>query len=212
MSKTEITVSNKGGYKASLIIMALALIAGAILAVWYFNSVNNKWLELQSIQSNNFKADLAAKDGLIRVYKTKIDDLKESSDNLDKIIVQRAKEAKMKDKKISSLYYMVDSLSTVDTFIIEKPIFLPAVDIDTLLVKEGYNLRLQLKAPSTIITTPSFVNEKLVGFNQKKETIEKRKKWPMYWFQKKHTIVEVIVTDSNPFCTSGPQRFYEIVK
>lgn len=139
-------------------------------------------------------------------------DLKASKDSVDKVIVKLSKKDKTNERKISALYYMVDSLSKVDTIRIKDTIFQKKVDIDTTLKYIDYSLRLQLKYPNIIITTPTFINEKLVKFKDKRETIEKKKIWPLYYFQKKHTIVEVTITDSNPFIKSGPNKFIHITK
>ena len=127
-------------------------------------------------------------------------------------MVRLSKKDKINERKISALYYMVDSLSKVDTITIKDTIFQKNVDIDTTLKYVDYSLRLQLKYPGTIITTPLFINEKLVKFKSTKETIEKKKIWPLYYFQKKHTIVEVTITDSNPFIKPGPNKFIHIIK
>ena len=212
MSKSEITITNKGGLNTSLVVIIFVLLIIGGTGYYFMNKSKEKWINLQAVEANNLKADVANHKNLIRVYQTSIKDLKASKDSIDKAMVRLSKKDKINERKISALYYMVDSLSKVDTITIKDTIFQKNVNIDTTLKYVDYSLRLQLKYPGTIITTPSFINEKLVKFKSTKETIEKKKIWPLYYFQKKHTIVEVTITDSNPFIKPGPNKFIHIIK
>lgn len=212
MGKSEITITNKGGLNTSLVIIIFVLLILGGTGYYFMNKSKEKWVNLQAVEANNLKADIANKNNLIRVYQTSMSDLKASKDSIDKEIVKLSKKNKINTNKISALYYMVDSLSKVDTVRFQDTIFQKNVDIDTTLRYVDYSLRLQLKYPDTIVTTPSFINEKLVSFRDKKETIEKKKIWPLYYFQKKHTIIEVTIIDSNPFIKPGPNKFTHIIK
>ena len=87
----------------------------------------------------------------------------------------------------------------------------------SLILAQNSNLKeclnLGLKYPSTITVEPEFNNEQYVVISTKKEYIEPPHKcFLVRWFQKKHTVVEVQVVDSNPYVSTKNQKFIEIVK
>ena len=85
--------------------------------------------------------------------------------------------------------------------------------MDTTIKDEWYQLNLGLRYPNTIITNPSFISEKYIVLNYKKETINPPKKCAIArWFQKKHKVVEVNIIEKNPYIENKQQKFIEIIK
>ena len=92
-------------------------------------------------------------------------------------------------------------------------IFVKSLKLDTIVGDRWYTMKLGLEYPNKIIVNPSFISEKYIITNSKKETIEPPKKyWIQRIFQKKHTVLTIDIVDKNPYMTTKKQRFIEIIK
>jgi hypothetical protein len=111
------------------------------------------------------------------------------------------------------LQYQLSTASRTDTIQVPDTIFIPEVNIDTLVGDKWYNLRLQLNYPSTIVASPTFNSEKFVIINSKKEYNKTPSKiFFIKWFQKKHNVIEVNVEEKNPYIETKQQKFIKILK
>lgn len=216
MSNKDININagNRGGIKPLLITFLIIIVIGGIgfCGYYIYNLNNKKWADKYFMEVNNSKAKQAELDNLHIVLQQTTKEFKESKDSSDLRIKQLLKKNNININKISALYSLVDSLSTKDTIVFRDTIFQKNVDIDTLLVKPDYTLRLKLKYPSYIETTPSFIVKRDIIFKDRKETVEPKKPWPLYWFQKKQVIIEAIVLDSNEYIQNKEQKFIHIIK
>lgn len=149
-----------------------------------------------------------------RVFQLTVKQLSYYNDSILQKMNEVRKELEVKDKNLKAMQYMLSEASKTDTIEFRDTIFRePALHIDTLLGDKWYQMRLELRYPSTIITTPKFISEKYVIVNYKKETINPPKKcWLLRLFQKKHKVVEVNVVEKNPYIENKQQRFIEIVE
>lgn len=149
-----------------------------------------------------------------RVFQLTVEQLSYYNDSILQKMNEVRKELEVKDKNLKAMQYMLSEASKTDTIEFRDTIFRePALHIDTLLGDKWYQMRLELKYPSTIITTPKFISEKYIIVNYKKETINPPKKcWLLRLFQKKHKVVEVNVVEKNPYIENKQQRFIEIVE
>ncbi len=149
-----------------------------------------------------------------RVFQLTVEQLSYYNDSILQKMNGVRKELEIKDKNLKAMQYMLSEASKTDTIEFRDTIFRePTLHIDTLLGDKWYQIGLELKYPSTIVTTPKFISEKYVIVNYKKETINPPKKcWLFRLFQKKHKVVRVEVVEKNPYIENKQHRFIEIVK
>jgi hypothetical protein len=167
--------------------------------------------ELQNVEA--YQIDNSGLKGIVRQYKMTIDDLYASQDSLDKKLIATMKELKVKDNKIKDLHYQLTQASRTDTITVTDTIFREDVSIDTTFGDAWYNMHLQLKYPSTIITAPTFNSEQYVYiYNTKVYNTKPSKCFFINWFKKKHTVTEVRVEEKSPYINIIQQKFIEINK
>ena len=167
--------------------------------------------ELQNVEA--YQIDNSGLKGIVRQYKMTIDDLYASQDSLDKKLIATMKELKVKDNKIKDLQYQLTQASRTDTITVTDTIFREDVSIDTTFGDAWYNMHLQLKYPSTIITAPTFNSEQYVYiYNTKVYNTKPSKCFFINWFKKKHTVTEVRVEEKSPYINIIQQKFIEINK
>lgn len=181
------------------------------------------WDERQDLKKeictlrNNQKAFIAENSSLkneSRAFKFTVEQLNYYNDSILQKMNDVRKELKIKDKNLKQMQYLLSEATKKDTIVFGDSLFKePTLDIDTLVGDKWYQMKLELKYPSTIITDPKFVSEKYIMVDYKKETINPPKKcWLLRLFQKKHKVVEVNVVEKNPYIENKQQRFIEIVE
>ena len=205
------------GIKGWLITGTVALVAilGSSIAIQSCR-INNLQEELSYSKANE-KALFAEKDSLElnnRTLYLTVDQLNYINDSIIKKMNDVRSELKIKDKEIQELQYQLSEASKTDTLYLKDTIFKDRdFNLDTTKRNKWYSLRLQMKYPSEIIITPSFVSERYVAMSLKKETISPPKKcWIARIFQKKHKIMEVIVEEKNPYISIKEQRYVKIIE
>ena len=196
---------------------ALTLLISALLIGGYktykdaqqYKSLYNK--ELQNVKA--YEHLNSSLNGDIREFQLTIDDLKASKDSINQKLSSQIEKMKIKDKTIQSLQYTTSIANKTDTIVLSDTIFREPVAIDTIVGDQWYNMKLELKYPSTIITEPTFKSEKYVVIHTKKEYDKKPSKiFFIRWFQKKHTTVVVDMEERNPYIENKENRFIKIVK
>lgn len=181
------------------------------------------WNERQDLKKevctlrNNQKAFIAENSSLkdeSRAFKFTIEQLNYYNDSILQKMNNVRKELSIKDKNLKQMQYLLSEATKKDTIVFRDTLFRePTLDIDTLVGDKWYNIRLGLKYPNLITTNPTFISEKYIIVNKKKETINPPKKFFLFrWFQKKHTILEVNMVEKNPYIENKNNRFIEIIK
>lgn len=198
-------------------ITALALIF--VLGVTtYIQHKKVKSLNIElSISKSNEKAFIEENNELKDrnlAFKFTIDQINYLNDSLITKMNEVRKELKIKDKDLKQMQYLLSTAQKTDTIVFRDTIFRDRnLQIDTLLGDSWYNIKLGLKYPNLITTTPTFKSEKYIVTSTRKETIKPPKKCAIArWFQKKHKVVEVIIHEKNPYITNKETRFIEIVE
>ena len=196
------------------IIILVSLLA---ISTYTLYTNNQKLKEEISISMSNQKAFIAENSSLKeenRVFKFTIEQLNHYNDSILQKMNEVRKELKIKDKDLKQMQYLLSEAQKKDTIVFRDTLFRePTLKIDTLLGDRWYQMKLELRYPSTIITEPKFVSEKYIIVDYKKETINPPKKCAIArWFQKKHKVVEVEVVEKNPYIENKQQRFIEIVE
>lgn len=195
--------------------LAIGLVV-LLSAVFKMHSDLQKYKSLYARELNNVEAydrmysDMREE---IREFKLTMDELQASKDSINKKLLKTIDSLKIKGKNVQYLQYNTSIIQKTDTIVMQDTIFRTPVNIDTIVGDKWYNMRLNLKYPSTIITEPTFKSEKQVIISTKKEYNSKPSKiFFIRWFQKKHNVVTVDVVESNPYIENKENRFIKVVK
>lgn len=197
------------------ILIALLIIVSSVSAGLYFKvqSLNEKYLkEVENVKA--YEAQLSSSENENRVFKLSIDQLKSSKDSIVQRMDEVRKELGIKDKRIEQLQYQLGSISRTDTIHSIDTIFKdPSFMMDTIIGDKWFNNHITLKYPNIIITEPSVLTENFVFISSNRETVKPPKKFFISrWFQKRHTVTEVIVEEKNPYVKIKTQRFIKTTK
>jgi FtsZ-binding cell division protein ZapB len=199
--------------KIGLIILISILIT-SIYVLYERNQSLKKELNIASVNQKAFVSENSSLKNENIAFKFTIEQLNYYNDSLLERMNSIREELKIKDNDLKQMQYLLSKASKKDTLILKDTLFLdPKLNIDTVLGDYWYNIELGLKYPSTITTTPTFISEKYIIVNTKKETVNPPKKcWLARLFQKKHRVVEVDVVEKNPYIENKQQRFIEIIE
>ena len=181
------------------------------------------WNERQDLKKevctlrNNQKAFIAENLSLkdeSRAFKFTIEQLNYYNDSILQKMNEVRKELKIKDDNLKQMQYLLSEATKKDTIVFRDTLFKePTLDIDTLIGDKWYNIRLGLKYPNLITTNPTFISEKYIIVNKKKETINPPKKFFLFrWFQRKHWVMEVHIKEKNPYIKETNNKFVEIIE
>ena len=195
--------------------LAVILILGVTTYIQH-KKVKSLNIEL-SISKSNEKAFIEENNELKDrnlAFKFTIDQINYLNDSLITKMNEVRKELKIKDKDLKQMQYLLSTAQKTDTIVFRDTLFRDRnLQIDTLLGDSWYNIKLGLRYPNLITTTPTFKSEKYIVTSTRKETIKPPKKCAIArWFQKKHKVVEVIIHEKNPYITNKETRFIEIVE
>lgn len=154
---------------AGIVLVILLSLIGGLL------KTNARLKEQVSIEANNYKAELLAKEGINRVLQLTKDQFKNEQDSIMKKMDSIIRENKIKDKTIRQLEYSKQSIIIKDSIITKDSIIKEGVNLDTTLLRPYYKLQIGVKSPN-IIRIDSLVleNEHYVIFNSKRRQLNLR--------------------------------------
>ena len=182
------------------------IVLTSLLAVstYIFYNRNQDLKEEISVSMSNQKAFIAENSSLKeenRVFKFTVEQLNYYNDSILQKMNEVRKELKIKNKDLKQMQYLLSEATKKDTIVFRDTLFRePTLDIDTIIGDKWYSIRLGLKYPNLITTNPTFISEKYIIVNKKKETINPPKKFFLFrWFQKKHWIMEVHIKEKNGY-------------
>ena len=191
----------------------------SLLAVSIYTLYNrNQDLEEEiSVSMSNQKAFIADNSSLKeenRVFKFTVEQLNYYNDSILQKMNDVRKELRIKDDNLKQMQYLLSEATKKDTIVFRDTLFRePSLNIDTLIGDKWYNIRLGLKYPNLITTNPTFISEKYIIVNKKKETINPPKKFFLFrWFQRKHWVMEVNIKEKNPYIKEVNNKFVEIIE
>lgn len=149
-----------------------------------------------------------------RVFQLTVKQLSYYNDSILQKINEVRKELKIKDKNLKQMQYLLSESTKRDTVLFTDTIFKDKeLALDTLIGDKWYNIRLGLKYPNLIYTEPTFISEKYIITNKRKETINPPKKFFLFrWFQRKHWVMEVYIKEKNPYIKEINNKFVEIIE
>ena len=186
------------------------------ISVYTLYTYNQKLKEETATLISNQKAFIAENSSLKeenRVFKFTVEQLNYYNDSILQKMNEVRKELKIKDKDLKQMQYLLSEATKKDTIVFRDTLFRePTLDIDTLVGDKWYNIELELKYPNLITIHPTFVSEKYIIVNKKKETINPPKKFFLFrWFQKKHWVMEVNIKEKSPYIKEIDNKFVEII-
>ena len=198
-------------------IIVSALLVSLAIGSYVLYNKNQSLKEELSISVSNEKAFIAENSSLKdenRVFKFTVEQLNYYNDSILQKMNDVKKELKIKDKDLKQMQYLLSEATKKDTIVFRDTLFKePTLDIDTLIGDKWYNIRLGLKYPNLITTNPTFISEKYIIVNKKKETINPPKKFFLFrWFQRKHWVMEVHIKEKNPYIKETNNKFVEIIE
>lgn len=196
------------------IVILMSLLA---VSTYTLYNRNQDLKEEISISMTNQKAFITENTSLKeenRAFKFTVEQLNYYNDSILQKMNDVRKELDIKDKDLKQMQYLLSEATKKDTIVFRDTLFRePLLNIDTLIGDKWYNIRLGLKYPNLITTNPTFISEKYIIVNKKKETINPPKKFFLFrWFQKKHWVMEVNVKEKNPYIKESNNRFIEFYK
>ena len=198
-------------------IIIAALIVFLSIGSYILYTKNQSLKEELSISVSNEKAFITENSSLKeknRVFKFTIEQLNYYNDSILQKMNDVRKELKIKDGNLKQMQYLLSEATKKDTIVFRDTLFRePTLDIDTIIGDKWYSIRLGLKYPNLITTNPTFISEKYIIVNKKKETINPPKKFFLFrWFQKKHWVMEVNIKEKSPYIREVNNRFIEIIE
>lgn len=195
------------------------IVLTSLLAVstYIFYNRNQNLKEEISVSMSNQKAFIAENSSLKeenRVFKFTVEQLNYYNDSILQKMNDVRKELKIKDDNLKQMQYLLSEATKKDTIVFRDTLFRePTLDIDTIIGDKWYSIRLGLKYPNLITTNPTFISEKYIIVNKKKETINPPKKFFLFrWFQRKHWVMEVNIKEKNPYIKEVNNKFVEIIE
>lgn len=198
------------------IFIIICLILSFLFIIFFrYNTINklNKKYDRAMINTKTLMSENINEKNKSKIYEFTIDQLKYFNDSINLKIDSIIKDNKIKTKKIEQLQYQKTITSTKDTIVTKDTIFIKDLKIDTTLIKKGYILDLKLEYPNKIMVHPTFENEQYVIFTINKETIDPPKKFFLLrLFQKKHTVINVDIYNTNEYVDVKEKRFIKTIK
>lgn len=196
------------------IIIFILLLVFSTVFLFKENVQLNKRYEISVENIKAYDNILSITNSENKVLKLTVEQLNYFNDSILQKMNDVRKELNIKDKDLKQMQYLLSEATKKDTIVFRDTLFKePTLDIDTLIGDKWYNIRLGLKYPNLITTNPTFVSEKYIIVNKKKETINPPKKFFISrWFQRKHWVMEVNVVEKNPYIKESNNRFIEFYK
>ena len=198
--------------------IGIVILVGLLAISTYTLYTNNQGLkEKISVSMSNQKAFITENSSLKkenRAFKFTVEQLNYYNDSILQKMNKVRKELKIKDSNLKQMQYLLSEATKKDTIVFRDTLFRePSLNIDTLIGDKWYNIRLGLKYPNIITTNPTFISEKYIIVNKKKETINPPKKFFLFrWFQRKHWVMEVHIKEKNPYIKEVNNKFVEIIE
>ena len=192
----------------------MSLLAVSIYTLYNRNQDLEEEISVSMFNQKAFIADNSSLKEENRVFKFTVEQLNYYNDSILQKMNDVRKELRIKDDNLKQMQYLLSEATKKDTIVFRDTLFRePTLDIDTLVGDKWYNIRLGLKYPNLITTNPTFISEKYIIVNKKKETINPPKKFFLFrWFQRKHWVMEVNIKEKNPYIKEVNNKFVEIIE
>lgn len=192
------------------------IVAVLVVAVWLGIDRNKKlYNEYEDCVRNNkaYAAQLGTEKAKSDMFVMTIEQLEHYGDSVTQKLMETKNRLGVKDKEVKQLQYLVSTFESSDTIFMTDTVFKdPEFRLDTVVGDEWVNTRVVLEYPNMVGVEPEAVSEKAVVVYSKRETIDPPKFFLCRWFQKKHTVIKVVVDEKNPHIKCQENVFFEIAK
>lgn len=200
--------------KNKMFVITFCMLLLSIVACGIFINRSNtlkKQLDVTAANEKAFATQLDKTKGENYVFQLKLEQLELFSDSLSTKLKKIQKDNDIKNSKIKNFQYLLTDFRKIDTVYFTDTIFKDQDFIlDTIIGDEWMSTGLQLQYPNIICVEPSVRSEKNIVIYNNKETINPPKKFFLCrWFQKKHTVIKVIVNEENPYIQSSESIFIQ---
>lgn len=193
--------------------IVVALLIATTVSIYKINKELNHKLDIAKANEKAYYMQFDSLNTKNRLLNFTVEQLNYYNDSILNKMNDLRKELKIKDKKLLSLYYLNSQITKIDTILMKDTIFVKSLKLDTIVGDRWYTMKLGLEYPNKIIVNPSFISEKYIITNSKKETIEPPKKyWIQRIFQKKHIIAEINIVEKSPYIKETQNQFIQIIK
>ena len=197
-------------------IIWLILVVAGILGVLFFVNRSNNYEEKYDNAVQNNKAyvlQLDKEKAQSNVFKLTVDQLSYYNDSIVTTLNNMRKELNIKDKQLKQLSYIETELKKKDTVFLKDTIFKDInFNMDTVIGDGWISTKLSMSYPNLISSETSVTSQKSIATFTNKETVEPPKKFFLCrWFQKKHTVLKVVVKENNPHVVNQENVFIEII-
>ena len=189
-----------------LIIILLALIP---LQYKQYKNAENRY----EIEAANCKAYQAQLEQKTQVFQFTVEQLNYLNDSVVKELDSVRKELGIKDKQIKQLQKIKEYVYIQDTVTLHDTIFKDRDFVyDTCLGDRWYSNCLHLAYPDTIESQISMeLNHDCFIYSRRETVNPPCKTWIGRLFQKKHTVIDVIINEHNPYVINKESKFIKIL-
>jgi hypothetical protein len=195
-------------------IVIVALLIGAIwFGIGKYKKLYNNYDN--SVQNSKaYAAQLDNEKAKSNVFKVTIEQLEYYNDSIAHKLVETKNKLGVKDKEVKQLQYLATTFKKTDTIYLSDTVFKePDFRLDTVVGDEWASTRVMLEYPNLIGVEPEVKSEKVVAISTTRETVDPPKKFFLCrWFQKKHTVIKVVVDEKNQHIKTQENVFFEIVE
>ena len=193
--------------------IVVALLIATTVSIYKHNRELNYKLDIAKANEKAYYMQFDSLNTKNKLLNFTVEQLNYYNDSILNKMNDLRKELKIKDKELLSLYYLNSQITKIDTILMKDTIFIKSLKLDTIVGDRWYTMKLGLEYPNKIVVNPSFISEKYIITNSKKETIEPPKKyWIQRIFQKKHTIAEINIVEKSPYIKETQNQFIQIIK
>ena len=106
--------------------------------------------------------------------------------------------------------------SLIPILVVEVALLVMYFSINSYISSKNINLLLgeaQSHSQAILENEATFISEKYIITNKRKETINPPKKFFLFrWFQRKHWVMEVYIKEKNPYIKEINNKFVEIIE
>lgn len=148
---------------------------------------------------NNYKSVIEEKNQKYIQQSLTINEIKQSNDSLIKELNSVRKELDIKDKQLLEMTLIKEEVKHADSVVITDTIFVENFKLDTIIGDKYLSMKLNFEYPNTIKYEPTISNNKFIYTKVTKEYAKPKKIFPLFLFQRKVNVVEIIVKDDNPY-------------
>lgn len=197
-----------------IVIGIIILLIGTCIVLYRQNARLSKEFRTAMNNMKAYETELCVEKENTRVYELTAAQLSSSRDSIVQRLKSVQKELGIKDSKLQQLQHYAGNIHKTDTICFRDTIFKdPLFCKDTVIGDRWFEMELMLQYPGSIEYCVDIELENSVYIVKKRETIYPPKKFFLWrWFQRKHTVAEIMVKEENPYVRNKEYKIIQIIK